>query len=94
MALCFEMRLKISCQCVINDSDFIKKICLSKDIPIVSYVSAQQVSDNFFQIKYDIKQLIEKKSRSSLQKGNNESKKLPLASCFLCQSHWFLNGFQ
>ncbi len=29
-------------------------------IPIVSAITAQEVSDNFFQIKYDIKQLIAK----------------------------------
>ena len=37
-----------------------KEVRSFKEIPIVSAVTSQQVSDNFYQIKMDVKQLIAK----------------------------------
>lgn len=46
---------------IINDNDKLNaEIKTFQPIPIVSDVSQQQVMDNYFQVKYDIKQMIEK----------------------------------
>ena len=41
---------------LIEDSEFFQ--CNYKDIPVVSKVTQQQVLDNYYQVKMDIKRLI------------------------------------
>ena len=45
---------------IINDADKLnEEVSRYKDIPVVSNVSQQQVLDNYYQIKMDVKRLIE-----------------------------------
>jgi hypothetical protein len=45
-----------------------------KPIPTISVVSQQQVMDNFFQVKYDVRSLIEKEVNRLVALKNNEKK--------------------
>lgn len=56
-----KIKLKMFHAEIINDNDKLNaEIKTFQPIPIVSDVSQQQVMDNYFQVKYDIKQMIEK----------------------------------
>ena len=44
---------------IINDADKLnEEVSLYKDIPVVSNVSQQQVLDNYYQVKMEVKRLI------------------------------------
>jgi hypothetical protein len=56
-----KIKLKMFHAAIINDTKRLNaEMKRFVPIPIVSAITAQEVSDNFFQIKYDIKQLIAK----------------------------------
>lgn len=56
-----KIRLKMFHAQIINDTEKINREMKDfKPIPVVSNVTQQQVMDNFFQVKYDIRRMIEK----------------------------------
>jgi len=77
-----KIKLKMFHSEIINETQKLnEEIKGFKDIPIVSNVSQEQVMDNYFQIKYDIKQLIErevdrlvaeKEAEEALNEAENE----------------------
>ena len=62
-----KIRLKMFHSLIIHDTESANREMKSfKPIPVVSAVSQQQVMDNFFQIKYDVRSLIEKEVKRLL----------------------------
>ncbi|NCI51394.1 type IV secretory system conjugative DNA transfer family protein [Sediminibacterium roseum] len=56
-----KIRLKMFHAQIVNDTEKINREMKSfQPIPVVSDVTQEQVMDNFFQVKYDIRQMIEK----------------------------------
>jgi len=56
-----KIRLKMFHTEIVNDANLLNREMKGfKEIPIVSKISQQQVMDNYHQVKYDIRQLIEK----------------------------------
>lgn len=54
-----KIRLKMFHSEIINDHDKLNaEVCNYRDIPAVSNVTQQQVLDNYYQVKMDIKRLI------------------------------------
>ncbi len=61
---------------IINDADKLnEEVKRYKDIPIVSDVTKQQVMDNYFQVKVDIKKIILEETKKLIaEKENIENK--------------------
>ena len=54
-----KIKLKMFYAEIINDADKLnEEVSLYKDIPVVSNVSQQQVLDNYYQVKMEVKRLI------------------------------------
>jgi hypothetical protein len=54
-----KIKLKIFNAEIINDADKLnKEACLYKEIPVVSKVTQQQVMDNYYQVKMEVRKLI------------------------------------
>ena len=71
-----KIRLKMFNSQIINDSETInQEVKKFQPIPAISKVSQQQVMDNFFQIKYDVRNLIEKEVSRLLAIKNQENPK-------------------
>ena len=70
-----KIRLKMFHAEIIQDTDLLNKEMKSfKSIPVVSSVTQQEVMDNFFQVKYDVRSLIEKEVNRLLALKNSEKK--------------------
>ena len=56
-----KIKLKMFNAEIINDAEKLNaEIAAYKDIPIVKKVSQQEVLDNYYQVKFEIKQLVER----------------------------------
>ena len=54
-----KIKLKMFHAEIINDADKLnEEVSLYKDIPVVSKVTQQQVMDNYYQVKMEVKRLI------------------------------------
>ena len=60
---------------IINDSDKLnEEVSRYNDIPVVSTVTQQQVQDNYYQVKMEVKRLIGtevEKLKSEIKEGKN-----------------------
>ncbi|MGI8583428.1 MAG: type IV secretory system conjugative DNA transfer family protein, partial [Chitinophagaceae bacterium] len=71
-----KIKLKMFNAGIINDADKLnEEVKRYKDIPIVSDVTKQQVMDNYFQVKLDIKKIILEETKKLIaEKENIENK--------------------
>ena len=54
-----KIKLKVFHAAIINDTDKLnEEVSRYKDIPVVSNVTQQQVMDNYYQVKMEVKRLI------------------------------------
>lgn len=69
-----KIKLKMFHAEIINDADKLnEEVSLYKEIPVVSNVTQQQVMDNYYQVKMEVKRLIGEEVERLREETNEKS---------------------